>query len=117
MAAFLQALVAERDGPLATRGEPVGERGGPVSPRNPGPDVHATLRALVWDPLVSHLEGVETIFLSPDGVLGTLPFGVRECNINSIFTVFLANLINVRIQDGILTFQDISIEELVVHSA
>lgn len=32
------------------------------------------LRGLLWSPLAPHLEGVERVFVSPDGVLGALPF-------------------------------------------
>jgi CHAT domain-containing protein/tetratricopeptide (TPR) repeat protein len=32
------------------------------------------IRRLLWEPLAPHLEGVGTVFVSPDGVLGTLPF-------------------------------------------
>ncbi len=36
------------------------------------------LRRLLWDPLAPHLEGVDTLFVSPDGALGTLPFETIE---------------------------------------
>jgi CHAT domain-containing protein/tetratricopeptide (TPR) repeat protein len=60
VAAFLEDLVRRRGAAIA------GEQS--------GREVNAELRALVWEPLVSHLDGVQTVFLSPDGVLGTLPF-------------------------------------------
>lgn len=34
------------------------------------------LRRLVWDKLAPHLDGILTVFLSPDGVLATLPFEI-----------------------------------------
>ena len=43
-----------------------------------GPDRNHQVRRLVWDPLVPFLEGRDTIFVSPDGVLGTLPFEVLQ---------------------------------------
>jgi CHAT domain-containing protein/tetratricopeptide (TPR) repeat protein len=60
VAAFLEDLVRRRGAAIA------GEQS--------GREANAELRALVWEPLVTHLDGVETVFLSPDGVLGTLPF-------------------------------------------
>jgi CHAT domain-containing protein/Tfp pilus assembly protein PilF len=33
-----------------------------------------TLHQLLWQPLVKHLEGAKTVLVSPDGVLGTVPF-------------------------------------------
>ncbi len=36
-------------------------------------DASQILRALLWDPLVSDLEGIDTIFVSPDDFLGMLP--------------------------------------------
>jgi tetratricopeptide (TPR) repeat protein len=32
------------------------------------------LRELIWDPIERHLAGIETVLISPDTVLGTLPF-------------------------------------------
>ncbi len=34
------------------------------------------LRKLLWEPMAVHLEGVETVFVSPGGCLGAFPFGV-----------------------------------------
>ena len=34
-----------------------------------------TLRKLLWEPLVAHLEGVKTVLIAPDGPLHGLPFG------------------------------------------
>ena len=34
----------------------------------------ATMKRLVLDPLGKHLEGSKTLLVSPDGVLGTVPF-------------------------------------------
>ncbi len=39
-----------------------------------GPDASARLLALLWKPLAPHLEGVETVIVSPDSFLGTVPF-------------------------------------------
>jgi len=39
-----------------------------------------TLRALLWDPLVPHLDGIEMVFVSPDGVVGALPFEVLQAD-------------------------------------
>ncbi|MCA9091343.1 MAG: CHAT domain-containing protein, partial [Planctomycetaceae bacterium] len=36
----------------------------------------ATLRQLIWEPLLPYIEQADTILLSPDGVLGRLPFAV-----------------------------------------
>ncbi len=33
------------------------------------------LRGLVWDPIAPHLEGVETVFFSPDGILAVVSMG------------------------------------------
>jgi tetratricopeptide (TPR) repeat protein len=38
-----------------------------------GNDPGSRLRALLWDPLAPHLEGVGLVVVSPDGFLGTLP--------------------------------------------
>ena len=59
-AAFLSDLVARRGMPAAAVAE--------------AEDHNDTLRAQMWDPLVPHLEAVETVFVSPDGALGTLPW-------------------------------------------
>ncbi len=55
---FLDALVAQRGIRL---GEPVEARS------------VARLRGLLWDPIAPHVEGAATVFVSPDGALGTLP--------------------------------------------
>ncbi len=34
----------------------------------------AVLRRLIWAPLEKHLEGTKVVLISPDGVLGTVPF-------------------------------------------
>ena len=39
-------------------------------PQDPG----LGLREKVWLPIVKHLEGTKTVIISPDGLLGTLPF-------------------------------------------
>lgn len=65
LAAFLEDLVAEDL--AALRGRAVGR---PQQPET----LDGTLRSLVWDPLVAHLDGISQVFLSPDGALGTLPF-------------------------------------------
>jgi len=39
------------------------------------PDHNERLRALLWDPLAPHLSGASMVFISPDGFLGSLPFG------------------------------------------
>ncbi len=36
-------------------------------------DSNTLLRASLWDPLAPHLVGVDTLFVCPDGFLGTLP--------------------------------------------
>jgi CHAT domain-containing protein/Tfp pilus assembly protein PilF len=38
-------------------------------------DAALTLRRLVWQPLESHLEGVSSVLISPDGPLGQIPLG------------------------------------------
>lgn len=58
---FLEDLVANR---------------GVVQGAGPEDDPGAELRALLWDPIALHLEGIKTVFVSPDGALGTLPFEV-----------------------------------------
>jgi len=45
-----------------------------AEPDDPG----AELRALLWEPIAAHLAGVATVFVSPDGFLGTLPFEVLQ---------------------------------------
>jgi len=60
---FLEALTARR-GISTVRRESV--------------DVGAKILNLLWDPLAEHLDGVETIIVSPDGFLGTLPFEVLQ---------------------------------------
>ncbi len=60
VSAFLEDLVARR--------------GVSVVEERSGRAVNAELRALVWDPLTPHLDDVETVFVSTDGVLGTLPY-------------------------------------------
>lgn len=67
-ARFIEELVGSRD-LVARRGRSVAK--GPKRARGHGAVVHA----LVWEPLRPHLDGVDTIFLSPDGVLANLPFG------------------------------------------
>ncbi len=56
---FLEDLVARR---------------GVASATEDAEDPGAALRALVWDPIAPHLDGIDTVFVSSDGVLGTLPF-------------------------------------------
>ncbi len=70
VASFLGDLVAVGGGTAPE------QRGGSLgrAPDAQQGGVQRTLRALVWDPLAVHLDGVETVFMSPDGVLGTLPF-------------------------------------------
>jgi len=34
------------------------------------------LRQLLWQPIEQHLNGINTVIISPDGMLGTLPFSV-----------------------------------------
>ncbi len=46
-------------------------------PIDKGEEKHP-LRRLLWDPLKEHLDGVETLFISPDQFLGTLPFEVLQ---------------------------------------
>ena len=58
---FLEDLVARR-------GEPIG-----AGTRS---DAGPALRRLLWEPLAAHLEGVGTVFVSPDRFLGTLPLEV-----------------------------------------
>jgi CHAT domain-containing protein/tetratricopeptide (TPR) repeat protein len=53
---------------LATRGR---------SPRA-GPSPGRELRARLWDPLVPHLADVDTVFVSPDGVLAQLPWEILQ---------------------------------------
>jgi len=54
----------------------LGLRGGAVGGRRPAGDA---LREIVWDPLAPHLDGVERVLVSPDGVLAGVPFGaLRE---------------------------------------
>ncbi len=66
---FLEDLVARRGVSLANDAH-----------QDPGPP----LRELLWDPIAPHLEGVETVFVSPDGVLGTLPFGTLPLDDGSL---------------------------------
>lgn len=58
---FLQDLVVKRG--VSVAAEPREDRG-------------AILRDLLWTPLAYNFEDVDTIFVSPDGVLGGLPFEV-----------------------------------------
>jgi len=53
-------------------------RGGKaLSPSGKNPEEEgAHLRSVLWDPLASILEDVETVFVSPDSFLGGLPFEV-----------------------------------------
>jgi len=37
------------------------------------PKANDTLRDLLWQPLATHLKGIDTVFVSPDGFLGSLP--------------------------------------------
>ena len=46
----------------------------PMPPDQDG-DPAARLRRLVWEPLETHLAGVTTVLLAPDGVLGLVPLG------------------------------------------
>jgi CHAT domain-containing protein/Tfp pilus assembly protein PilF len=48
------------------------ERPGPEDAQD-GPA--ARLKRLVWTPLESHLEGITTVLLAPDGAIGTVPLG------------------------------------------
>ena len=58
--AILQQLTAWRN----TLGRPHGTD-------DPGGE----LRRLLWEPLAKHLEGIDTVLISPDGVLAQLPWG------------------------------------------
>lgn len=58
--AFLEQLVSRRG--LAPSGDSEQE------------DPATVLRELLWDGIAPYLEGIDTVFISPDGVLGTLPF-------------------------------------------
>jgi CHAT domain-containing protein/tetratricopeptide (TPR) repeat protein len=59
---------------------PVGQRGiGVVSSgRTDLSEIWHALAVLVWEPLEPHLAEVESLFISPDDLLGAVPFGVLE---------------------------------------
>ena len=44
------------------------------SPSEGPQDPASALRGKVWLPIAKHLEGAKTVIISPDGMLGTLPF-------------------------------------------
>jgi len=58
--AYLDSLGARRGVPVAVVTE----------------DTGATLRRLLWEPLVQHVGDATHVLISPDGALGTLPWGV-----------------------------------------
>ncbi len=41
-------------------------------------EANASLRAFLWKPISKHVQGIDTIFISPDTYLGTLPFEVIQ---------------------------------------
>ena len=57
-------LVSQWRSSISTRKSP---SGGPQDPA-------LALREKVWLPIAKHLEGAKTVIISPDGLLGTLPF-------------------------------------------
>ena len=60
----INKLVFQWRSSLSTRKSPS------EGPQDPG----LGLREKVWLPIVKHLEGTKTVIISPDGLLGTLPF-------------------------------------------
>ncbi|MBY0231757.1 MAG: CHAT domain-containing protein [Gemmataceae bacterium] len=61
-------------GPAAPILEAVREWRPLLSGRKPGGKFGARLKKLVLDPLEKHLEGCKVLLVSPDGLLGTVPF-------------------------------------------
>jgi CHAT domain-containing protein len=64
--AFLEDLVLRRGISL----------GDTLPPGQEPLDLNTELRSQLWDPIAEHLAGVETVFVSPDGFVGTFPFEV-----------------------------------------
>jgi len=60
------------------RGEAPDELRGIVADTDDDPGAGASLRTMLWDPIAPHLEDVETLFVSADGFLGTLPLEVLQ---------------------------------------
>jgi CHAT domain-containing protein len=52
----------------------VARRGTALGEESSGDELGSRVREQLWDPLATHLAGVETLFVSPDGFLGALPF-------------------------------------------
>lgn len=70
--AHLRRVVSRRTDAVAQRG---------VSPTEASSKTDAAndeLRRRIWDPLAPWLEDVETVIVSPDGALGTLPLGTIQ---------------------------------------
>ncbi len=63
-------------GRIVTAEPIVAARGVRIDSDEASPETEVGLRALLWDPLAPHLEGVERVFVRPDSFLGTLPFEV-----------------------------------------
>ncbi len=58
--------------------ELVARRGVALADEPAGPDHGVVLRERLWDPIAAHLDGVTTVFVSPDGAVSTLPLEVLQ---------------------------------------
>lgn len=65
-----RAVTAFRESLASSRG---------VAPaEDTGTEANAALRRILWEPIEAHLDGVDTLLVSADAFLGTLPFGVVQ---------------------------------------